>query len=68
MIVLYDLLLEIIFIVIGVYFIFSTYKKPATFYSTNIKGYLAGLLFLILGLLSLCGKYSLFEIFKNWLK
>jgi hypothetical protein len=61
----YNSILIIISIGIGIYFIYSTYKKPAPFYSTNIKGYVAGILFLIIGVLSLSGRFSIFEVLKE---
>ena len=61
----YNFLLGLIFIVIGVFFFLSTYKKPAPFYSTDIKGYLAGFLFILLGILCLIGKFSILEILRG---
>ncbi len=50
---------------IGVYFIYSTYKKPAPLYSTDVKGYVAGILFLLMGLLSIFNRFSIYEILKG---
>jgi hypothetical protein len=61
----YNFLLVVISIGIGIYFIYSTYKKPAPFYSTNIKGYVAGALFIMMALLSLFGKFSILEVLKG---
>ena len=63
----YNFLLILVFIGIGVYFIYSTYKKPAPLYSTDLKGYIAGILFLTLGILSLIGKFSILKVLKDLL-
>lgn len=62
---LYNFLLILIFIGLGIYLIYSTYKKPAPLYSTDMKGYMGGVLFILLGILSLLGKFSFCEILKN---
>lgn len=50
---------------IGVYFLYTTYKKPAPYYSTDIKGYVAGVLFIMMALLSLFGKFSILEAIQG---
>lgn len=62
---LYNFLLIIIFTGIGLYFLYTTYKKPAPFYSTDIKGYVAGILFIMMALLSLFGKFSILEAIQG---
>lgn len=62
---LYNFLLVLLFIGLGIYLIYSTYKKPAPLYSTDMKGYMGGILFIILGILSLLGKFSIFEVLKR---
>lgn len=62
---LYNFLLIILFIGIDVYFLYTTYKKPSPNYSTDIKGYLAGILFIMMALLSLYGKFSILEAIKG---
>jgi hypothetical protein len=60
----YNFLLVLLFISLGVYLIYITYKKPAPLYSTDMKGYMGGILFVILGILSLLGKFSILEVLK----
>lgn len=62
---LYNSLLIILFMGIGVYFLYTTYKKPAPYYSTDIKGYVAGVLFIMMALLSLFGKFSILEAIQG---
>ncbi|CCB70029.1 hypothetical protein [Flavobacterium branchiophilum] len=62
---LYNFLLIIIFMCIGLYFLYTTYKKPAPYYSTDIKGYVAGILFVMMALLSLFGKFSILEAIQG---
>lgn len=66
----YDFLLQLMFLGIGIYILISTYKRPAPadWFSTNIRGYLAGISFLILGILSLIGKYSILLVLRSWYK
>lgn len=62
----YDFLLALIFIGIAIYFIYSTYKKPdPNFFSTDMKGYGAGILFFMLGIAGLLGKFSILEMLKK---
>jgi hypothetical protein len=61
----YNFLLVVVFLSIGIYFIYSTYKKPAPFYSTDLKGYLAGISFIAIGIMSLIGRFSLLEVLKK---
>lgn len=45
----YNSLLNLIFIIIGIYFIYRAYKKPDPIRSFNEKGYVAGGAFILLG-------------------
>lgn len=60
-----NVLFSIVFLSGGVYFIYSTYKKPAVLFSTDLKGYIGGAGLIVIGLLSLLGKMSLVEIIKE---
>lgn len=60
-----NIFLSVINIIIGIYFVYSTYKKPAPLISTDLKGYFGGIGFIIIGLMSLFGKLNLLEIFKE---
>ncbi|WNM20188.1 hypothetical protein [Flavobacterium capsici] len=62
---LYNPLLILLFLSIGICFIYNTYKKPDYFYSQNVKGYVAGFLFILMGLLSMFGKFSILEILRE---
>ena len=48
----YNSLLNLIFIIIGIYFIYRAYKKPDPIVSFNEKGYVAGGAFILIGVLS----------------
>jgi hypothetical protein len=61
----YNTLLNAIFIILGFYFIYKAYKKPDPIGSFNEKGYVAGGAFILLGMLSFLGQYSLLEIIKH---
>lgn len=61
----YNTLLNLIFIIIGIYFIYRAYKKPDPISSFNEKGYVAGGAFILIGMLSFLGKFSLLEIMKH---
>ena len=58
-------ILSTIFIVFGIYFLYQTYKKPAPRFSTDLKGYFGGIGLICLGILSLIGKFNLFETIKG---
>ena len=57
----------------SIYTIFFTYKFPAAWYSTSMKGYISGTLFIIMSIMSIFGKFSftsviaevMCRIFKN---
>lgn len=59
-----NILISLVFISGGVYFIYSSYKKPAVLFSTDLKGYIGGAGLVILGLMSLFGNLNLLEIIK----
>lgn len=62
----YNFLSAVFFIVLGLYFIYITYKKPDSFLnSTDLKGYLAGIGFLFVGSMGIIGKFNLLEILKK---
>jgi hypothetical protein len=57
----------------SIYTIYFTWKFPAAYYSTDMKGYISGILFSIMAIMSISGKFSftsvvseiLCRIFKN---
>ncbi|MFM2230018.1 MAG: hypothetical protein RL607_1276 [Bacteroidota bacterium] len=58
-------IIAILNIVLGVYFIQSTFKKPAPLFSTNLKGYLAGIGFISIGLMAIFGNLNLIKIYNG---
>lgn len=60
-----NILFSLIFIIVGIYFIYSTYKKPSPMYSSDMKGYFGGIGFLFLGISSLLGKFDLYIVIKD---
>jgi hypothetical protein len=58
-------LLIILFLCIGIYAIYNTYKKPDFLYSQDVKGYVAGILFIMMALFSFFGKFSILKILKD---
>ena len=58
-------ILAVGFIIFGIYFIRRTYRIPDPFYSQNVKGYVAGFLFILFGLMALLGRYNIIEVFKE---
>ncbi len=58
-------LLSIFLLVFGIYLLYSTYKKPAPRFSTDLKGYFGGIGIICLSIISLIGKFNLFEIIKE---
>ena len=61
----YNTLLNLIFIIIGIYFLYRAYNKPDPIRSFNEKGYVAGGAFILLGVLSFLGKFNLLEVLKQ---
>lgn len=62
----YNILISIVLLSIGIYFIYNTYKNPDPLLSsTDLKGYLAGLSFIIIGVMSVLGKFNLLEVLKK---
>lgn len=59
---LFNFLLSTFTLSLGVRFIFISYTKPDVFYSTTLKGYLAGFLFILMSIMSFLGKFSLYSI------
>ena len=50
---------------LGLYFIYNTYKKPDPFLnSTDLKGYLAGISFIFIGLMNLLGKFDVLNVLR----
>ena len=43
--------------------IYHTYKEPASWFSTNLKGYLGGGFMIILSVISIAGKFSLLDTY-----
>lgn len=60
-----NIILSLVHIVIGMYFVYSTYKKPAPLLSTDLKGYFGGIGFIIVGLMALFAKFNFIEVFKE---
>ncbi|RXR21471.1 hypothetical protein [Flavobacterium stagni] len=60
-----NIFISLVFLSGGAYFIYSTYKKPAVLFGTNLKGFIGGVGLIILGLMSLLGKMNLLEIIKE---
>lgn len=60
-----NILFSVFILLLGVYVIYDTYKEPAPLISTDLKGYLGGIGFIILSLMSLFGKLNLLDIFKE---
>jgi hypothetical protein len=58
-------LLSIFLLVFGIYLLYSTYKKTAPRFSSDLKGYLGGIGLICLCILSLIGKFNLFETVKD---
>lgn len=63
-----NFLLILIFIGIGIYVIYNTYKNPAPLISTDLKGYFGGAIFILLGIISLCGEFSIVAVLKEIFK
>ncbi|GAA4056166.1 hypothetical protein [Flavobacterium chungnamense] len=59
---LFNYLLSALILLLGVRFIFISYTKPDVFYSSTLKGYLAGFLFILMSIMSFLGKFSLYSI------
>jgi hypothetical protein len=49
----------------SIYTIYFTYKFPAAWYSTNMKGYISGTLFGIMAVMSISGKFSFISVFSE---
>jgi hypothetical protein len=65
---LFNYLLSILTLLLGVRFIFISYTKPDVFYSTTLKGYLAGFLFMLMSIMSFFGKFSLYSIITKLIR
>jgi hypothetical protein len=48
--------------------VYMTWKEPDVFFSQNLKGYIGGGTFIILSLISIFGKFSLFGTVSKWIK
>jgi hypothetical protein len=59
---LFNFLLSTFTLLLGVRFIFISYTKPDVFYSSTMKGYLAGFLFILMSIMSFLGKFSLYSV------
>ena len=60
-----NLFVSLLFTLIGIYFIYNTYKKPSPLISTDMKGYIGGIGFLYVGIMGLIGKIDLLQIIKD---
>ncbi len=58
----FNYLISTLTLLLGVRFIFISYTKPDVFYSTTLKGYIAGCLFILMSIMSIIGKFSLYSI------
>ena len=59
---LFNYLLSALTLLLGVRFIFISYTNPDVYYSTTLKGYLAGFLFILMSIMSFFGKFNLYSI------
>lgn len=59
---LFNYLLSTLILLLGVRFIFMAYIKPDVYYSTTLKGYIAGFLFILMSVMSFFGKFSSYSI------
>ena len=59
---LFNYLLSTLILLLGVRFIFMSYIKPDVYYSTTLKGYIAGFLFILMSVMSFFGKFSTYSI------
>lgn len=66
--VIINIILSLGVFILGVYLIYDTYKVPAVFFSTDLKGYLGGIGMIILSLLSLFGEFLWVDIFTEILQ
>lgn len=59
---LFNYLLSTLILLLGVRFIFMSYIKPDVYYSTTLKGYIAGFLFILMSVMSFFGKFNSYSI------
>lgn len=52
-------------IIFGANFVRNTYIKPAVLFSTDLKGYIAGIGFIVIGLMSIFGKFDIVIVFAE---
>ena len=52
-------------IIFGIYFILNTYRKPVDLFSTDLKGYIGGSGFVVIGLLAIFGKLDIIKVFTE---
>jgi hypothetical protein len=50
------------FIIFGIYFVRDTYKKSAVLFSTDLKGYIAGIGFISVGIMSFFGVFDILKV------
>ena len=60
-----NILLSLILLASGIYLLYRTYKKPSPRFSTDLKGYFGGIGIVCLSIISLIGKFNLFEMIKE---
>jgi len=58
-------ILAVLNIILGIYFIRSTYRKPAVLFSTDLKGYIAGIGFIVIGLMAIFGDFNFVKIYTE---
>lgn len=64
----FNILFSTFILILGLRTIYFTYKEPSEFYNTNIRGYLSGTLFIIMSVMSMFGKFSLFKILSQMVR
>ena len=65
---LFNYLLSALILLLGVRFIFMSYIKPDVYYSTTLKGYIAGFLFILMSVMSFFEKFSLYSIITKLIR
>jgi hypothetical protein len=58
-------LIALCFLILGIYILYYAYKKPSPMSNTNFKGYIGGIGFIYVGIMSLLGKMDLVQIIKD---
>lgn len=64
----FNILFSLFVLVFAARMVYMTWKEPDVFFYQNLKGYIGGGAFIILSLISLFGKFSLFDTINGWIK